>query len=103
MSDIPRPTGNCPHCHMPALLLADGSMVIHQRRKQHRWIHCKGSGRTPLFHRLDFPRAPDPADPVPPAGMDRYVIGVDPGNSGGPMVVLNRVTGEIVYEKGPKR
>lgn len=63
MSDIPRPTGNCPHCHMPALLLVDGSMVIHQRRKQHRWIHCKGSGRTPPVPPTGFPSGPRPSRP----------------------------------------
>lgn len=66
----------CPICREEVVLLPEGRLAPHQRRRRHRVVRCRGSGV----------RVAESAD-------SRYVVG--PGG----MTVIDRETGKVVYRR----
>lgn len=128
MTPKPAPTGECPRCGY-VTPLSGGGITHHKRLRRHKWMPCPGIAQEPIvpmknsdmswtqseppgtppwvppdpstITRLDGPTVVDKrASAMQDNDMDnRHVAGPDPENPSGPAVILDRITGEVVYRR----
>lgn len=105
MEQKPPPHGECPRCHY-ITPLSGGLLTHHKRLRRGKWLPCPGIAGKPVEINLGkfVPLERPPAGFVDKRASSapdepRYVAGVDPGNPTGPAVVIDSVTGEVVYRR----
>lgn len=116
----PKTWGVCPRCRQPNPLDSRGKLEPHLRLRRHRWLGCPGANESPppiispAARSLDTPpleeRYQEGADRLATTGFvdrrassapeeSRFIAGPDPDNPTGPAVILDRITGEVVYRR----